>query len=133
MKTCDEYQEMISTYIDVELTDTETSKLFYHLGECEACRTMMKSMFQLRSALFEIDQPKGKRNESVSLWKRRVSISFPIAALFAFFVITSAITFVQQVFFRKEFERPVRVEYISSKPLPTVYVIEPSKVQTHIN
>lgn len=133
MKKCDEYQEKISAYIDNELANAETAKLFYHLGECEECRNMLTSMLQLRSALFEIDQSKEKRNENVSLWKRRVSISYPIAALFAFFVIVSAITFVQQVFLLEEFEQPVRVEYISSTPLPTVYVIEPTKEHTHIN
>ncbi len=133
MIACNEYQEQISAYIDNELADAETVKLFRHLGECAECRSMMHSMMQLRSALFESDQPKDKKNEDASLWKKRISISYPIAALFAFFVMVSTITFIQQTFFREEHVQPVRVEYISSKPLPTVYVIEPTKEQTHIN
>ncbi|MEW5797936.1 MAG: zf-HC2 domain-containing protein [Bacteroidota bacterium] len=133
MNTCNEYQEQISAYIDNELADAETSKLFYHLGECAECRGTMQSMLQLRSALFEIDQPKDNKNDGSSLWKRRISISYPIAALFAFFVMMSAIAFVQQTFFREEHVQPIRMEYISSQPLPTVYVIEQSNNRVQLN
>lgn len=133
MKKCDEYQEQISAYIDNELADGETAKLFFHLGECGGCRNMLQSMLHLRAALFEMDRPKGKKNDGASLWKRRLSVSYPIAALFAFFVLVSAITFIQRTFFREEQTQPVRVEYISSQPLPTVYVIEPSDSQMRLN
>lgn len=131
MNTCEAYQEMISAYIDNELADADTSKLFYHLGECRECRTTLNDMLQLRTALFEVEQSSVK-NATPSLWKRRLSVSYPIAAVIVMFMLISMATFFLQIFFRQDISQPARVEYVSSTPLPTVFVIETVQDQTKI-
>ena len=48
---CDQYQEYISRFIDGELENADESDLFRHLGSCEQCRTFLKSILSLRTAL----------------------------------------------------------------------------------
>ncbi|HLP16712.1 MAG TPA: zf-HC2 domain-containing protein, partial [Bacteroidota bacterium] len=53
MKTCEEYQELISAYVDGETTDAEIAEVFFHLGSCRECRSFISSVLKLQSLLQE--------------------------------------------------------------------------------
>src|ERR1039458_4128407 len=92
MKTCDEYQECISAYVDGESNDLEASALFFHLGECAHCRKFMKSVLQLQSVLRENELPVKRETPpmTTSLWKRSFVVSYPIAAAVALVMLLSS-------------------------------------------
>ena len=53
MKICDGYSEMISAYVDGELTDTETAALEEHLKTCEECRSALNAYREIALAISE--------------------------------------------------------------------------------
>jgi len=100
--TCEEHQEQISELIDNELEEQQSPALFSHLSTCEECRRFLHTTLRFRAGLQEealplaptrLDQkvlgttPAVKRyvldrtaRRSI-LWKRRVSLPLPAAAL----------------------------------------------------
>lgn len=121
MRTCDEYQEMISAYIDNELADADTSKLFFHLGECAECREMMKSMLQLRSALHETELIERKKSEYVSIWKKKFAVSYPVAAVIALMMLISSLLYVQKLSQPPTIVEKTQTEYVYMTSFPPVY------------
>ena len=51
--TYDEYQEQVSQYIDGELSDGESERLFKHLSGCAECRSFLRSTLELRSKIHD--------------------------------------------------------------------------------
>ncbi|MDD8018593.1 MAG: zf-HC2 domain-containing protein [Bacteroidota bacterium] len=133
MKKCDEYQEMVSAYIDNELADNETSKLFYHLGECAECRSLMKSMMQLRTALREAEFGVPKQAERKSFWKKSFSISYPIAALIACMMLVSSLFFIQRISQPPAIVEKIQTEYVYMTSYPTVYAVTNSSTDVKTN
>jgi anti-sigma factor RsiW len=138
--TCDDYQENVSQLLDGELLIGEEPALFRHLGDCDSCRTFLKAVLQLRHALL-VSQPVrvsekadhaiarrlGKAGAAmpdrgaVHIWRRRVSIRLPVAAVAAAFLITFSIVISSMV---APVSRPAtaeRVVYVMT--LPTVDVV----------
>lgn len=121
MKKCEEYQEKISAYIDNELADAETAKLFYHLGECTECRDMLKSMLQLRTALHEVEFPAEVQPDHKSIWKRTFVISYPVAAALALLMLMSGFFFVQKITQPPRVIEKTQTEYVYMTSFPPVY------------
>jgi anti-sigma factor RsiW len=51
--TCNEYQQQISEFIDVELPHRDHRPLFQHLGTCEACWQYYRRIERIRGILQE--------------------------------------------------------------------------------
>lgn len=49
--TCDDYQPLLSGYLDRELRAEDTKEVGRHLGECSSCREEFKTLVQLKEAL----------------------------------------------------------------------------------
>lgn len=107
--TCLETQEQISRYFDNELGDQEASAMFLHAGTCAQCREFFSDLIRLRDGLVNEKETQsvpaplwsasGKRVSSSipsapprAGWmrSRRVSLSFPIAAVLALFLIVAS-------------------------------------------
>ena len=129
MKKCDEYQELISAYVDGETSDPETSALFFHLGECSQCRAFMKSLLQLRSVLQEHELPA----PSTSLWKRTLAVSYPIAAAVALAVLLSGFLLFSQLTRSPITVRSTQTEYVYLTSFPTVVVVGSQSTETKPN
>ncbi len=106
-----EYQQRISQFIDIALTDKESSELYTHLAECDECRMFMRISMSVRSriadeTLEEVPQsldrrvllsgPQRKsrpvRESRISpVWFTRISIPLPAAASLLFLVIVGSL------------------------------------------
>ena len=106
---CDDFQLMISTYIDDALDAPSQSTMFAHLGTCSKCRVFLRSMLDLRAGLAAFPAPevppsldkrvmglkmnrartmKGAAERIRTLWSQRLSVPLPSAALIALALIT---------------------------------------------
>jgi hypothetical protein len=125
MKTCTEYQEMISAYADNELNDDETAGLFFHLGECAECRDFMKSVGMLRRVLQDVE-PAGDVQRR-SLWKRKLSVSYPVAAIVALVMLISSTMMYLKMNEQPKIVEKTHTEYVYMSSYPAVYaVVAPS-------
>jgi anti-sigma factor RsiW len=106
---CDDFQLMISTYIDDALDAPSQGTMFAHLGECGECRLFLRCMLDLRAGLAAIPAPevppsldrrvmrlrmkrtgalKGAGERIRTIWLHRLSVPLPSAALIALALIT---------------------------------------------
>jgi anti-sigma factor RsiW len=106
---CDDFQLMMSTYIDDALDAPSQGRMFAHLATCTECRVFLRRMLDLRAGLAAISVPEVpptldrrvmalnlKRARSVkgagerirTLWSHRFSVPLPSAALVALALIT---------------------------------------------
>ena len=107
--TCMETQERISQFIDGELSEQEKGPMFVHMASCSTCQEFLSDALRLHSGIGEEKEAAhapvstwGQANAklispnlfstSPSLWirSRRVSLSFPIAAVLALFLIAAS-------------------------------------------
>ncbi len=125
MKKCDEYQELISAYVDGESSDAESSDLFFHLGECLHCRTFMTSVLQLQSVLRENELPVMREPGPTvtSLWKRRFAVSYPVAATVALFMLLTSFLLSSRMMQPPVDIKNTRVEYVYLTSFPPVVVV----------
>jgi anti-sigma factor RsiW len=104
VKTCEQYEEIVSAYADGEANDEETAELFFHLGTCAACRTFLKSVLRLDTFML-LNERSGKKHlataiapartpakplNRVPIWKRKLAISYPVAAAIIIMMLASA-------------------------------------------
>ncbi|MBI3110768.1 MAG: zf-HC2 domain-containing protein [Ignavibacteriales bacterium] len=133
-----ETQEQASRFIDDELSDHERPPMFSHLASCPTCQKFLSDTLRLRSEIGEEKEMAGipvpARGQagtkaippdffatSRSPWmrSRRVSLSFPIAAVLALFLIAaSAVLTISTV----EQEREAAPKEVILISLPTVEV-----------
>jgi predicted anti-sigma-YlaC factor YlaD len=106
---CDDFQLMVSTYIDNALDPPSQGTMFEHLGTCSECRVFLRSMLDLRAGLAALPAPevppsldkkvmklkmkrisvmKGAGERMRALWLHRLSVPLPSAALIALALIT---------------------------------------------
>ncbi|MFA6540915.1 MAG: zf-HC2 domain-containing protein [Bacteroidota bacterium] len=130
MKTCEDYQEMISVYHDNELSDGDTSKLFFHLGECSGCRMFMRSLIELRSAIGETKDPIGRKQ---SVWKRTLSISYPVAAVISVMILVSSFFLFQKLSEQPRIIEKTATEYVYMTAFPPVYATVNSTTESKSN
>jgi len=105
--THDEYQEMVSQYIDEELDKKNEEVLFRHLGECNQCREFFRSSLVLRSQILGTKEaaPSTLRHDFASqqtnqaverdllvlAWQRKVPL--PVAASVAIILLAGGLFF----------------------------------------
>lgn len=130
MKTCEEYQEMISVYHDNELSDKDTSEVFFHLGECSGCRTFMRSLVELRSAIGETKIP---IQPEQSVWKRTLSVSYPVAAAVSLMFIVSSFLLFQKLSEQPRIIEKTATEYVYMTAFPPVYATVNSTTESKSN
>jgi len=56
MRSCEEYQELISAMLDGELTESELAEITAHVADCPACKAMYEA-FAAVSAVDAVDVP----------------------------------------------------------------------------
>jgi len=92
---CENQKEYLNQFIDGELDISGQIRLFQHLAGCQECRSFidaavrMKEIIRTEQVLFppEIDEKvisrlPHSRGTSGSFWRRKFSVSFPLAAAF---------------------------------------------------
>ena len=57
MRSCDEFQELISAMLDGELTDAELAEVNAHIAVCEQCRAMYEAFSAVSDALRAVEVP----------------------------------------------------------------------------
>ena len=57
MRTCEEYEDLLSGLLDGKLTEAERQELETHLAECPACRACLADLRAIRDALGQLDTP----------------------------------------------------------------------------
>lgn len=103
-----EIQEQISRFVDDELVKEEQPAMFSHMVSCTECQEFLQDALRLRSGLNHekgeapIPAAPGSQNSeslfpaffsfSRSRWipSRRVSLSFPVAAVLALFLMAAS-------------------------------------------
>jgi len=124
VKTCEEFQELVSAYVDGELGDGETAEMFFHLGSCRECRTFMTSVMQLQSFL-HVNEPPAAHTAPASkppIWKRTFGISFPAAAAVVLTILTGTLFIVHEANSPSSSDM-TRTEYVYVTSLPEVDVV----------
>ena len=133
MKTCEEYQELVSAYVDGEASDEETTDIFFHLGPCRECRTFMTSVLRLQSAL-QADEPAPARRhpllpvnvaraQPAPVWKRNFSVPYPVAAAAIVLMLISGSQFFVHRIQPPEIVNRTQTEYVFVTSLPSVDVV----------
>lgn len=126
MKSCEEYQEMISAYVDDELSKRDVSRMFYHLGECAECKNFMRSLLKVRSAIRETAMFHEESAAAPSkFWHRKFSVSYAVAAVLAFVLLVSG-----ALLFERSSHQPRVTEYVYLTPYPAVYAIDNTSQHT---
>ena len=109
---CDDFQLMISTYIDDALDTKSQGTMFAHLAGCTRCREFLRHSLDLRAGMAALPQPEvprtldrrvmrlhplqpgrlpGVRKNLRALWSHRLSVPLPSAALIALALLTVTI------------------------------------------
>lgn len=65
------FAEEVSAYFDGELPSEERARIEAHLETCATCREMLADFRELRATLRPV----------VPLWRRRVAVPLPVAAM----------------------------------------------------
>jgi anti-sigma factor RsiW len=106
--THDQYQEQISRLIDHDLREEDSSQLFTHMASCRECREFLNSSLRLRSGLAanslatpsNLDRTMQQRfispvapkpRNSQSLWRRQVTMRFPVVAFLLCLIAAGAV------------------------------------------
>ena len=61
MRTCEEYEALISAFIDGALADEDRAELMAHMAECPACQAYFDDQIAIHDALadMEVKAPEG--------------------------------------------------------------------------
>jgi predicted anti-sigma-YlaC factor YlaD len=74
---CEQYQEMISQFVDGELESIHESQLFQHLGTCDICRVFFRNLLSLKQEFVSTRSVQ----VPVSLDQRMAEMNLPAAAI----------------------------------------------------
>lgn len=130
----EEFQELVSQFVDRQLDAEREQELFGHLSGCEDCRTFLKASMMLQSDILDtkpsgapsmatikaLDSlPKGRVLQGI--WRKRVP--FPIAATFAVLALASSVALTS--FWMRSKEKPSETtqEVVYIQRLPAIQVI----------
>lgn len=130
----EQFQELVSQFVDRELDAEGEQELFGHLRGCEDCRTFLKASMMLQRDILD-SKPSGapsmatiKALESLpkgrvlhGIWQKRVP--FPIAATFAVLALASSVALTS--FWMRSKEKPAETtrEVVYVQRLPAIQVI----------
>jgi predicted anti-sigma-YlaC factor YlaD len=132
----EQFQELVSLYLDEGLTDAESAQMFGHLGECGECRNFMRSSMRVRSyyqqqELEEIplsldrrvaasagmmQAPSHRPHFLTPIWTTRLSIPVPVAASIIFLILVGTLLFSPLLFQESKFYGDNRTEIMSHVP-----------------
>ncbi len=94
MRTCVEFERLISDQLDSELPEAEARALSEHLRDCASCREFADSCRRVRDVIQRLPQPTEaapsllpQRAVNVPWWRRRLSVPMPVAAGIAILLI----------------------------------------------
>lgn len=94
MRTCDEFERLISDQLDRELPEAEARALSEHLRDCASCRAFAESCRRVRDVIQRLPQPTeaasvlpSQRTVNMPWWRRRLSVPVPVAAGIAILLI----------------------------------------------
>ena len=130
----EQFQELVSLFIDRELDAGREQELFRHLSGCEDCRTFLKASIRLQSDILDTKPsgapsvatiqaleslPKGRMLHGI--WRKRVP--FPIAATFAVLALASSVALTS--FWMRPKEKPSEMtqEVVYVQRFPAIQVI----------
>lgn len=100
VENCELYSDLISAYVDGELTDEDSARLQAHLNQCESCRALLSMMLSIHDTAPELEQepPKEllsrvmssvsaeKKNKSGGLSRFKFTIAAAVVALVVYAV-----------------------------------------------
>lgn len=72
------FEEDVSAFFDGELAGDDAARVHAHLASCASCRALLDDLQEIRGALAPLQSMPSR-----SLWRRRISISIPAAAVLA--------------------------------------------------
>ena len=92
MRTCEEYEALISAFIDGALADEDRAELMAHMAECPACQAYFDDQIAIHDALadMEVKAPEGfadrvmaqvrqeSRQAPVSEKQEKKTVPFPL-------------------------------------------------------
>lgn len=135
MHTCEDYQALISAYIDDEASAEETAAMFRHLGACDECRTFLRSAIRLDS-LMQQHAPEREPAQPpmrIPFVKRKFSLSLPAAAAAAAWLVVSAAIIIFSIIHPPSPAGKPQTEYVYVASLPIVDVVAAPPHETRSN
>ncbi|MGE5316106.1 MAG: zf-HC2 domain-containing protein [Acidobacteriota bacterium] len=136
MKLCDDYQALISAYIDDEASAEETAAMFRHLGACAECRTFLRSAIRLDSLMLPHEperKPAPPPPMRIPFLKRKFSLSLPAAAAAAAWLVVSASIIIFSIIYPPSPAGKPQTEYVFVASLPIVDVVATPPHETRSN
>lgn len=122
------YEELVSAFVDGYLSAEEEMRLFTHLAGCAHCREFLRASMALQGEMLAT-KPMGAPPLELKpgavlrprIWQR--SVPFPIAAVLAVVALTSTIAFTS--FWMRPKEKPAETtqEVVYIQRLPAIQVI----------
>ncbi len=94
VRTCEEFERLISDQLDGELPEAEARAVHEHLRTCASCLEFAESCRRVREVIQRLPQPTGaiatrlpQHTVNVPWWRRRLSVPVPVAAGIAILLI----------------------------------------------
>jgi len=132
----EQFQELVSLYLDEGLADAQSARMFVHLGVCSECRNFMRSSMRVRSYYQqqELEEIPSSLNRRVAasvgmmptsslrphflmpLWTTRLSIPVPVAASILFLILVGSLLFSPILFHELKPYGDKRIEIVSHIP-----------------
>ena len=85
------FEEEVSALFDGELAADDAASVQAHVADCASCRALLDDLQEIRRTLAPL-QPIAHR----SLWRRRISVSVPVAAAIAILLLLAPFVVLQR-------------------------------------
>jgi predicted anti-sigma-YlaC factor YlaD len=122
------YQQLVSEFIDREISGGDEQELFAHLNSCGECREFLKATLSLQGQIRETKpaynvSPRSGRTGTVlrTLWTKRVPMS--VAAVLAVVALASTVTLSTLWMRPKEKAPETNQEVVYVTRMPAIQVI----------
>jgi anti-sigma factor RsiW len=147
MKECEYFERLISDSMDDLLSADSKAELVDHLLGCERCRQFEEILLAQRQLLQGLPEPAGWNSPRMGdisieqdrrpLWKRRISVPFPMAAVLAIVMLAGWLlafggpSFNKQVDLRRETSsRAVEIIRLAPRSAVKVDTIKPDSTES---
>lgn len=107
-KTCHQINEMISGYVDNELTQQESQHVVLHIESCEKCQATLAEINQIKAAIKGNDMPEMEADRIDAIMQDPISTTIQTIA-WSLFLIGASIIIVLVV-----------LEFLSSSNISTI-------------
>ncbi|AOE50728.1 anti-sigma factor family protein [Kangiella sediminilitoris] len=78
MNQCEHIQELVSGYIDNELTQQKSQKVRLHLKECDSCRKIYDDLIAIRQEMGQLSYPECEESKIEALMNEPTSKLFGV-------------------------------------------------------